>query len=61
VKHRDWIRGQKFDYPAQQRALEDCMKAVEELAQRMERLTAQVAELAQETTLSPLDAMLALV
>jgi transposase len=54
VKHRDWIRTQKFAYPAQQRVLEDYLEAVENLAQRVERLTAQVGELVQETALAPL-------
>jgi transposase len=54
VKHRDWIRTQKFAYPAQQRVLEDYLKTVEDLAERVERLTAQLAELVQETTLAPL-------
>jgi transposase len=54
VKHRDWIRTQKFAYPAQQRVLEDYLKTVEDLAERVERLTAQVTELVQETALAPL-------
>jgi transposase len=54
LKHRDWIRTQKFIYPAQQRVLEDYLKAVEDCAERVERLTAQLAELVQETTLAPL-------
>lgn len=54
VRHRDWIRGQRFEYPAQQRVLEDYLKTVEDLAERVERLTAQVGELVQETTLAPL-------
>jgi transposase len=54
MKHRDWIRSQKFAYPAQQRVLEDYLKTVEDLAERVERLTAQLAELVQETTLAPL-------
>lgn len=54
VRHRDWIRGQEFEYPAQQRVLEDYLKTVEDLAERVERLTAQVEELVQETTLAPL-------
>jgi len=54
VKHRDWIRGQKFEYPAQQRVLEDYLKSVEDLAERVERLTAQVEELVQDTVLAPL-------
>lgn len=54
VRHRDWIRGQKFEYPAQQRVLEDYLKTVEDLAERVERLTAQMEALVQETTLAPL-------
>jgi transposase len=54
TRHRDWIRRQKFDYPAQQRVLEDYLKTVEDLAERVERLTAQVAALVQETALAPL-------
>ncbi len=53
-KHRDWIRVQQFAYPAQQRVLEDYLKAVEDLAERVARLTAQVEELVQETALAPL-------
>jgi len=30
-RHRDWIRSQKFAYPAQQRVLEDYLKTVEDL------------------------------
>ena len=33
-KHLDWIRTQKFGYPAQQRVLADYLKAVEDLAER---------------------------
>ena len=54
VKHRDWIRVQKFAYPAQQRVLEDYLKTVEDLAERVERLTVQMEQLVQETTLAPL-------
>jgi transposase len=53
-QHRDWIRTQVFEYPAQQRVLEDYLKTVEDLAERVERLTAHVAELVQETALAPL-------
>jgi transposase len=54
LKHRDWIRTQKFAYPAQQRVLEDYLKAVEDLAERVARLTSALEELVQETTLAPL-------
>jgi transposase len=53
-KHRDWIRTQKFAYPAQQRVLEDYLKAVEDAAERVERLTAQAEALVEETVLAPL-------
>lgn len=54
VKHRDWIRRQKFDYAAQQRVLEDYLKTVEDLAERVARLTSQLGELVQTTVLAPL-------
>jgi transposase len=53
-KHLDWVRKQTFAYPAQQRVLEDYVKAVEDLAERVERLSKQMGELVQETTLAPL-------
>ena len=52
--HLDWIRAQRFDFPAQQRVLEDYLKTVEDLAERVGRLTAAMAELVQETALAPL-------
>ena len=54
LKHRDWIRVQKFAHPAQQRVLEDYLKAVEDLAERVSRLTEALEELVQTTTLAPL-------
>jgi transposase len=53
-KHRDWIRVQQFEQPAQQRVLEDYLKAVEDLAERVARLTKQVEELVEATVLAPL-------
>jgi transposase len=53
-KHLDWVRVQKFDYAAQQRVLEDYLKAVEDLAERVDRLTDLLAELVEDTTLAPL-------
>jgi transposase len=53
-KHRDWIRTQQFGYPAQQRVLEDYLKTVEDVAERVARLTAAMEELVQETVLAPL-------
>jgi transposase len=54
LKHRDWIRTQKFAYPAQQRVLEDYLKTVEDLAERVARLTQALEELVEETVLAPL-------
>lgn len=53
-KHRDWIRSQKFVYPAQQRVLVDYLKAVEDLTERVTGLTANLAELVRDTVLAPL-------
>jgi len=52
-KHRDWIRTQQFAYPAQQRVLEDYLKTVEDLAERVGRLTGLLEELVQDTVLAP--------
>lgn len=54
VRHRDWVRTQKFAYPAQQRVLEDYLKTVEDLAERVTRLTQAMEELVQETALAPM-------
>jgi len=53
-KHRDWIHAQKFEYPAQQRVLADYLKAVDDLAERVARLTEGLGELVQGTVLAPL-------
>jgi transposase len=53
-KHRDWIRTQEFVYPAQQHVLADYLKAVEDLAERVAKLTADMEELVHETVLAPL-------
>jgi transposase len=53
-KHLDWIRVQKFAYAAQQRVLEDYLRTVEDLAERVSRLTEALEGLVQETVLAPL-------
>ena len=53
-KHRDWIRAQKFVFPAQQRVLVDHLQAVEDLSHRVAELTAALEELVQDTALAPL-------
>lgn len=54
LKHRDWIRAQRFSFPAQQRVLEDYLKAVEDLAERVGRLTEALEALVHETVLGPM-------
>jgi transposase len=54
LRHRDWIRTQKFAYPAQQLVLEDYLKTVEDVAERVARLTAELERLVQDTALAPL-------
>jgi transposase len=53
-KHLDWIRAQRFDHEAQQRVLEDYVKAVEDLGERVARLTQSIKELVESWTLGPL-------
>ena len=53
-KHMDWVRKQKFAYPAQQQVLEDYVKAVEDLGERVERLTKAMEKLVEGTVLAPL-------
>jgi transposase len=53
-RHRDWIRAQEFAHEAQQRVREDYLKTVEDIAERVERLTTQMETLVQETTVAPL-------
>ena len=53
-KHLDWIRGQRFAHPAQQVVLEDGLKQVEDLAERVQRLSKAIERLVQDTALAPL-------
>jgi len=53
-KHRDWVRAQKFDFPAQQHVLADYVKAVDDASERVARLTKLMAELIEDTVLAPL-------
>jgi len=53
-KHLNWIRTQKFEYPAQQEVLADYVKAVEDLAERVDKLTTTLDKLVQDTVLAPL-------
>jgi transposase len=53
-KHLAWIRSQKFDHPAQQQVLDDYLKAVEDAAERVARLTEAVEASVQGSVLAPL-------
>ena len=53
-RHLDWIRVQKFEYRAQQEVLADYLKAVEDLAERVAKLTSALERLVQDTVLAPM-------
>ena len=52
--HLAWIRRQEFDHEAQRRVLRDYLKALEDATERVERLTQDIAELVETSTLAPL-------
>jgi transposase len=54
VKHLEWIRAQHFAHEAQQRVLEDYLRTVEDLSERVERLTKSIVELVETWSLRPL-------
>ena len=54
TRHLDWIRGQQFAAPAHQWVLKDYLKSVEDLAERVARLTAALETTVQDTVLAPL-------
>jgi transposase len=53
-KHLAWIRTQRFEHEAQNRVLRDYLKAVEDLSERVERLTKDLEELVMDSALAPL-------
>jgi len=53
-KHLDWIRTQHFEHEAQQRVLEDYLRTVEDLGERVERHTKSIVELVESWSLKPL-------
>ncbi len=53
-KHLEWIRRQEFAQEAQQRVLRDYLKTVEDAAERVARLEADLAELIEQSALAPL-------
>jgi transposase len=52
-KHRAWLRTQQFPHEAQQHVLEDYLKAVENLRDRVARLTNSITELVETWSLGP--------
>lgn len=48
VKHRAWVRSQKFDFPAPQGTFEICLRAVEETEARLADLDWRVLELVEQ-------------
>ncbi len=53
-RHLDWIRSQRFGHEAQQRVLEDYLKTVEDLGERVDRHTRSIVELVESWSLKPL-------
>lgn len=52
--HMAWIRVQRFEHPAQQRVLDDYLKAVEDLGECAKSLTRTMVELVESWSLRPL-------
>ena len=53
-KHLEWIRSQHFEHPAQEAVLVDYLKAVEELGERVARLTSSIVEMVERWDRRPL-------
>jgi transposase len=53
-KHLEWIKAQRFEHPAQQLVLDDYLKTVEDLGERIVRLTASIVELVETWSRRPL-------
>jgi transposase len=54
IRHLDWIRAQHFEHEAQERVLEDYLKAVEDNGARVDRLTKSIVELVESWSLKPM-------
>lgn len=52
--HLEWIRGQKFDHIAQDRVLREYLHTVERGGDAVKRLTGDIAELVETSSLAPL-------
>jgi transposase len=53
-KHLEWIRSQHFEHPAQEAVLVDYLKAVEDLGERVARLTNRIVEMVEQWDRRPL-------
>jgi transposase len=53
-RHLAWIRRQTFEHEAHRRVLRDDLKAVEDAAERVARLTADIQELVEHSAQAPL-------
>ena len=54
LKHKAWIRQQTFSHEAHQRVLRDYLKALDDASERVDRLTKDIEELVEKSTLAPL-------
>jgi len=54
LKHKAWIQQQTFDHEAQRRVLRDYCKALDDATERVDRLTEDIEELIEVSTLAPL-------
>jgi transposase len=52
--HLTWIRAQHFEHPAQQRVLDDYLKTVEDLRERVDSLTRSLVEMVESWSRRPL-------
>jgi transposase len=52
--HHEWIRGLKFDHVAQDRVLREYLHSVDQGGDAVKRLTADIAELVETSSLQPL-------
>lgn len=51
--HRNWLATQRFDHRAQQIAMEEYIRAIEQIEERRERLTQQMLALLPDWSLNP--------
>lgn len=54
MKHRAWLRQQKFDDPCRQCVMDDYVKAVEDATERVRRLSQEIERFVERTALAPL-------